>query len=111
MKGASNIADPLSRLEKVVEGLSGSNQPRENTELYVRQTVLAVTAREVEQTSFADEEFSYIREVLTSGNCDSWPADILRVYHAIRDELCVIGKLVLRGSRIVVPRDLRSRML
>ena len=72
MKGASNIADPLSRLVKAVEGLIGSNQPHENTELYVRQTVLesvtAVTAIEVEQTSFADRELSYIREVLTSGN-------------------------------------------
>ena len=71
----------------------------------------AVTAREIEQTSFADRALSYIREVLTSGNCDNWPANVSRVYRAILDELCVIGKLVMNGRRIMVPQDLRNRML
>ena len=29
----------------------------------------------------------------------------------MRGELCAIGKLVLRGTRIVVPKELRSRVL
>ena len=29
----------------------------------------------------------------------------------MRSELCAIGKLVLRGTRIVVPKELRSHVL
>ena len=118
VKGADNIADSLSRLIKVAQSGVELEQPSdtvENTELYVRHTILgavsAVTAKEVERASFDDTEMSYIRNALENNRFDALPADVPRVFRAIRDELCIIGKLLLRGNRIVVPVGLRERML
>ena len=32
-------------------------------------------------------------------------------YLSVRNELCVLGKLVMRGTRIVIPQSLRSEVL
>ena len=32
-------------------------------------------------------------------------------YICVKNELCCIGKLVLRGDRIVIPQSLRKRVL
>ena len=32
-------------------------------------------------------------------------------YLSVRNELCVLGKLVMRGTRIVIPQCLRSEVL
>ena len=118
VKGSENIADPLSRLIKVAKGsdvVGQSVDDVEDTELYVRFTVIdaltAITAKEVEKASFVDSEISQIREAVQCSRFDSLSKDIPGVYRAIRDELCVVGQLVLRGNRIVVPKDLRDKML
>lgn len=118
VKGSDNIADPLSRLIHVAKRPSELEQPspkRENTELYVRSTVLnsitAITAREVERASLVDSELSHVRDALTTNNLTRIPSEVPRIYQAIKDELCVVGKLLLRGNRIVIPLALREDML
>ena len=115
MKGADNIADPLSRLIRVAKSSAESQQTSEDTELHVRQIVLsnvtAVTAKDVEQISFVDQELSRVRDALETNRFDLLPPEVPKVYRSIRDELCVIGKVLLRGNRIVVPQLLRERVI
>ena len=41
----------------------------------------------------------------------SWKGDKLKQYLPLSGELCAIGKLVLRGTRIVIPNKLRTQVL
>jgi len=105
--GQENIADPLSRL------FSGKDNQRHKhgAEEYVRfvavsATPRALTTNEVEVESAADPELQTVREAICTGkfeNCKS--------YAPIAGELCAIGKLVLRGTRIVLPQKLRQQAL
>ena len=108
VNGVDNIADPLSKLIRVAKSSAESQQTREDTEIYVRQIVLsnvtAETAKNVEQTSFVDQELSRVRDALETNRFNLIPPDVPKVYRSIRDELCVIGKMLLRGNRIVVPQ-------
>lgn len=118
VKGADNIADPLSRLIRVAKRPSELGQPSatlENAELYVRFTVLnsitAITARKVEKASHVDSELTHVRDALKTNNFANIPSDVPRIYQTIKDELCVLGQLLLRGNRIVIPLGLRDDML
>lgn len=66
----------------------------------------ALTTREVEEASADDEELREVRKAIESGTFDKCKA-----YAPIANELCVIGYLVLRGVRIVLPYSLRARAL
>jgi hypothetical protein len=35
----------------------------------------------------------------------------LTAYTCVKNELCMVGKLVMRGNRIVIPQSLRSKVL
>jgi len=113
VKSSDNIADPLSRLlcsKKATEHLV----ERENVELYVRSVVednvpSAITPRYIEEVSYMDEEIKALKQAIRANSFDN--VDIPAVYRAIKNELCVIGELVLRGGRIVVPQELRQKML
>ena len=67
----------------------------------------ATPVQEIEKESAVDKELSAIREVIQSGKLHQLP----REYRNISGELTVLGKLVLRGSRIVIPQVLRERVL
>ncbi|XP_030853873.1 uncharacterized protein K02A2.6-like [Strongylocentrotus purpuratus] len=110
--GKSNIADPLSRLLK-------DDQPRETSVLEteaesfvrfvaVQSTPGAVTTKEVERESEHDPELEVIRECIHSGQWDDCP---YKAYIPIKDELCIIGQCVLRGSRLVIPQAQRPKMV
>ena len=68
----------------------------------------AITTREVEEHSHRDAELSgvrgCIREVV-------WNNKECVRYIPVKEELCVIGKVVLRGTRIVIPQSLRQQVL
>ena len=74
----------------------------------VTSTPGAMTTREIEEASAEDEEFSELRNCIMRG---TWRNDQLKQYIPVASELCVIGKLILRGTRIVIPSKLRSRVL
>ena len=84
-----------------------------NTDEYVRfgainTTPNAMTTKEVERASAEDAELEQLRQCI---NTDAWGDSPNKLYTAVSAELCVIGELVLRGTRLVIPRELHSRVL
>ena len=105
--GQSNIADPLSRLLSRNKATSYEHGAEE----YVRfaaisATPAALTTREVEEASAVDEELIALREEVKTGRVEKCKA-----YSPAAGELCVIGQLVLRGARIILPSKLRSEAI
>ena len=102
-----NIADALSSLTKIPAS-KGYVQDEE----YVREVTLqavpvALWIEEIEEVSFQDEELEAVREALKTGH---W-SKAQKAYELVSHELACIGQVVLRGTRIVVPRTLRRRVL
>ena len=102
-----NIADALSRLTKVP-----ASRGYVHDEEYVRAITLqavpaALRIEEIEAVSFEDEELKVVRECLQSGDWEKAP----KAFVMVRNELTNVGQIVLRGTRIVVPRELQKRVL
>ena len=102
-----NIADCLSRLTKIPAS------PRDGaTEEYVRMVAVnatphAMTTREIERASAEDEELTEVFRCWKAGDWSTAPSP----YRLLRHEITVVGRLVMRGMRIVVPASLRKRVL
>ena len=109
VKGKSNVvADGLSRnpsklnenptdLEVGLACIQGSQPP-------------CVTYKELQENTAKDETLSQVRQFLL----ERWPAkvtDNLVPYHRCREDLSINDGLILRGDRIVVPVELRYRLL
>ncbi|XP_021343899.1 uncharacterized protein K02A2.6-like [Mizuhopecten yessoensis] len=106
--GSGNIADALSRL--VDTRNVGQSEIERETENYIyavarEATPSALTTREVEEASKVDEELTMIRDSLSSTR---WEKSCPQ-YYPVRDELSRLGYLVLRGTRLVIPKSLRER--
>ena len=71
----------------------------------VSATPSAMTIREVEEASAADEELSAVRQCISG---KPWDQLVYKWYLPCSGELCTIGKLILRGTRIVIPKSLGS---
>lgn len=107
-KGKSNIADPLSRL----------SQPTDkeifdvDSDVYIRSVteMAAVDITELEEVTKEDPELSALRECLDQGVWNH-TVNIIKPYHAFRNELGKVGFMVVRGDRLIVPFGLRQRML
>ena len=67
----------------------------------------AMTTREIERASAEDEELTEVRECWKTGDWSSAPNS----YKLLPDEITVVGRLVMRRMRIVVPFSLRERVL
>ena len=65
-----------------------------------------MTNREVEEASAADE--AAVRECLSG---KPWDQLVYKWYLPCSSELYTNGKLILRGTRIVIPKKLRLRVL
>jgi hypothetical protein len=68
----------------------------------------AMTVAELERASLEDEEFRNLRECLVLGK---WYQLQQKDYLTMKSELCVVGHLILRGTRIVIPKILRDQVL
>ena len=84
---------------------------RNVAEEYVRfiaqtATPKAMTTREVEGQSHHDAELSEVRRSIREG---VWSNKECAKYIPVKDELCAMGKVVLRGTRIVIP-EWRKRL-
>ena len=106
--GPKNIADSLSRL---LSDTAGTQVHDHGAEEYVRfvainATPKALTSREVEEASAVDEELGEVRAAIQTGHFEACKA-----YMPIAGELCTLGQLVLRGTRIILPNKLRPRAL
>ena len=101
---SQNIADSLSRLS-CCHNQEGEKK-RNVAEEYVRfiaqtATPKAMTTREVEEHSHLDAELSEVRRCIRQG---VWSNKECVKYFPVKDELCVIGKVVWSGTRIVIPK-------
>ena len=104
--GREMVADALSRLVKET-----NEQNPDSAEAYVRYIATAATpnalkTKDIERESENDEKLTVIRSCLKTGNWDKCPTE----YKSVRNELCAVGKLVLRGCRIVIPESLREQV-
>ncbi len=112
--GTKMIADPLSRLVKPdTTDETPVDRLGEEAESYVRfvateATPKAVTTRQVEEASSDDPELAQVRKCIEM--CD-WASSSNTGYLAVKDELCTIGKLVMRGPKIVIPSSLRRSVI
>ena len=107
--GKTNIADSLSRLvapEDVKQTESSEITDDEYVRFVAKSAVpKSMTIQEIERASDEDSELSEVRKSLEMGG-----KDCPKPYHLIED-LCVLGKLVLCGTRIVIPSKLRSHVI
>ena len=106
--GKTNLADALSRLNQ-----SDPKDPSREKEDFVRSvaqeiTPIGLSPREIERESADDPELASVRHYVQTGDRSqcSMPG-----YTCVKNELCIIGKLVLRGDRIVIPQSLRKVVL
>ena len=108
--GNSNIADSLSRLlPKTAKKSPTSDADSEYIRFVAEEaTPKAVSTKEIERASDDDAELSSIRQCLLTGR---WYSVENKQYIPVRFELSAIGKLVLRGTRIVKPESLCDRIL
>ena len=107
--GPKNIADSLSRLLHPTSNSKEKNQTDEYVKWVAQEsTPVVLTTREIESTSEEDPELQSVRKCLLSGR---WHDNEFKEYSPMQGELCAIGKLVLRGTRVVVPKELRSHVL
>ena len=109
--GKDNVSDALSRLTKS-HGVIDKNF-QDDVEEYVHTIAIestpeAVTTKEIERESDRDIELKEIREKMLNGQ---WHNLSFKEYLPVKSELCAIGKLVLRGTRIVVPCSLWEKIL
>ena len=83
---------------------------KDQTEEYVKWVAQESTpvALTTERASEHDPELKSVRESLLIGK---WHALEFQEFLPVRGELSAIGKLVLRGTRIVIPKQLRCQVL
>jgi len=112
LPGPQNIADALSRLTKEKPVSTDYELEAENYVRFVAVSAVprAMTAQEIERESATDEELEAVRTCIGSGRWDKSHESSVKFF-PMRSELCVLGKLVLRGTRIVPPQSLRKQML
>ena len=103
--GSMNVADALSRLPVT----SQKHEDIGDSYVYftaINATPKALTTKEIETKSQTDTELEKVRQAV---RVDQWK-DMPDYIH-VKQEICVLNNLVLRGNRIVVPRCLRERVL
>ena len=104
--GKTNIADALSRLNSLGQDCG---EEYDFVRAVVESSVpVALSPREIEEASYDDVELTLVKSYVKSGN---WDECTLPSYAQVKDELCVYGELLLRGTRIVIPRLLRDRVV
>jgi len=105
--GRQNIADCLSRLNPKVERDKGECVDFVHN-VCVDSSLQAISLREVEQASGSDSEFEILRKCIKSSDFSLCPNV---AYTAAKYELCCYGMLILRGSRILIPKVLRDKVM
>ena len=106
--GKTNIEDALSRLNSVNQKDCRGEKADFVRVLAQESTPVAMTAKEVERESENDPELCSVKHYIQSGY---WSQCKMPHYLSVKNEVFVLGKLVMRGTRIVIPRSLRSEVL
>lgn len=132
-KGSANLADCLSRMAAHVDdphwteetdvfirrvmvqslsflSLMGCGQDFDaETEVVIRavQELAAIDIEEIVTATATDQE---LQKLINSIETDKWDQDDLKLYKPFRLEYSYINKLIMRGTKLVIPVSLRSRM-
>ncbi|XP_055543303.1 uncharacterized protein K02A2.6-like [Wyeomyia smithii] len=132
-KGSANLADCLSRLAAHVEdphwteetdvfirrvmvqslsflsGVVNELSFDSETEEIIRalQQAVAIDIEEVATATVSDQE---LQKVIKAIETDKWDQEDLKQYKPFRLEFSNINNLVMRGTKLVIPISLRSRM-
>lgn len=105
--GKENIADALSRLTTGKVG-TRVNRGEEHIRFVAQNAApVAIPIKKIEYESSVDEELSLLRDCIQKDNWSELPTP----YKMVRNELAVVGYLVLRGNRIVIPKVLRAQVV
>ncbi|XP_065088042.1 uncharacterized protein K02A2.6-like [Ochlerotatus camptorhynchus] len=105
-KGSSNVADSFSRL---VEEDNAVEFEKDNKFLILAVTEsAAVDVGEIENAVERDQQLRLVVEAMRSG---SWTRVEVKAFEPFQNELGLVGDLLVRGSKLVVPEQLRKRML
>lgn len=106
--GKNNIADCLSRLCKSENHPIFDDQVESCIhELTMYLKPIAIPYSEIKSASTSDEEITSVIKALQS---NEWTPKLLS-YKLIKDELAVSDGILIRGTRIVIPFELRDRTL
>ncbi|XP_061164466.1 uncharacterized protein K02A2.6-like [Saccostrea echinata] len=108
-------ADALSRLPVPTEGEGSNEEAYDVTELYMIQQLesLPVSSKEVQRGTVKDTTLKVVYDMTASG----WPASAndlseeLKAYFSRRNEISIYQGCLLWGIRVIIPQDLRSRVL
>ena len=102
--GRLNSADALSRLP-VGPTDDGDTAKTEEFAYSVASKAIpaALTPKEVELASEKDPTLQLVRQAVMKND---WSRLQGSIYRAVKDELWIFGQLVMRGTRIVVPKSL-----
>ena len=109
MKGKDNNADSLSSL--LTNKGNNQNSLDEVDEISLiasDSTPSSMSTQDIESESEKDKDLCSIKECLLSGK---WYLLENKAFLPIKHELCAVGHLMLRGTRIVIPTNLRNRVL
>ena len=106
ISGKQMIADTLSRLVKDQRGKLTNRNLAEEYVRYVAESATphTIPVPEVEHESGTDPELCILRDCIQGRNWYNCPA----TYKCVRNELCMLGKLILRGTRISVPHKFKK---
>ena len=110
------VADALSRLHPVSDGNSSDLQDETELQVHAIATSLPVSDQKmaaiVAETE-KDDTMAELQRLILHG----WPKEkrqckaIVEDYWNFRDELSIVGNVIVKGERIVIPKTLRAECL
>ena len=101
--GASNIADPMSRLSVSSDLPEAVDDAKDYIGMVSVDAVPhAMSWDEIQVASDFCPEVQTIKEAITTGKWDTCSVSV----KAVKDELSVCDGVILRGSRILIPSSL-----
>ena len=100
------MADTLFRLTQRKGQAAETRNVAEEYIRFVMQNAApqAIPIKGIERKSDADDELDEVRPWIATGDWNDGPSQC----KAVRNELTVLGKLVVRSTRIVIPESLRK---
>ncbi|XP_062538494.1 uncharacterized protein K02A2.6-like [Armigeres subalbatus] len=108
VSGKENLADTLSRLIHKSQKAEPFEEDDDGHFLYsIDAGSMHITWDEIEKASETDEELQMVLDALLT---DDWPKD-LRRYEAQKKDIHVLGSLLFRGDRTILPKSLRTKAL
>src|SRR6218665_2278741 len=113
--GTSNIADALSRLTDTFGKSTGLKSDTNLAEEYIQfvaeeDALSAIPIQVIEKASDTDDtdaDLEKIRQAVKSGNWDQCCTSL----KALKDEITTVGRIVLRGTRIIMPKALQKKTI